>query len=74
MLIWEWDQTEVSGQLALISSAGYGIHEDPPHYPVLLLLRDCMFSAAARVLTARRCRMSDETLNQHMYFCGHSLM
>ena len=26
-----------------------------------------LFSAAARVLTARRCRMSDKTLNQHIF-------
>jgi len=26
-----------------------------------------LFSAAAQVLTARRCRMSDETLNQHIF-------
>jgi len=26
-----------------------------------------LFSAAAQVLTVRRCRMSDETLNQHIF-------
>jgi len=26
-----------------------------------------LFSAAVQVLTARRCRMSDETLNQHIF-------
>jgi len=28
---------------------------------------EILFSAAAQVLTVRRCRMSDETLDQHIF-------
>jgi len=62
-------KTEVSGQLALISSAGYGIHEHQLHIRPIpsSAAVERLFRAAAQVLTARRCRMSDETLNQHIF-------
>ena len=50
-----------------MSSASYGILEGyKPTLPSSSAV-ERLFSAAGQVPTARRCRMSDETLNQHIF-------
>jgi len=74
MLIWDqnWSQSTACSHFQCWLRHSW---RSTPHYPILLLLRlfERLFTAAAQVLTARRYRMSDETLNL-TYFCGHSLM
>jgi len=61
MLIWDqnWSQCTACSHFQCWLRHSW---RSTPHYPVKRL-----FSVSAQVLTARRCRMSDETLNQHIF-------